>query len=303
MRHAILGAGGIGGLLAAALAHGGGDVVLLMRPPALARYPGRMRVDSIVLGQLDVAVPAAATLEEPVDVLWVTTKATDLSAALALAPPDRVGRATVIPLLSGIDHVALMRGSSPTVLAGSIRVESERVGDGQIRQGSPFLRVEVAAAHPVTDQLAAAGIACRVHGDELTLLWDKLAFLAPVALATTALNVTLGDARQHELFRGCRDEALAIAVASGAHLDADAVRSAHDAAPAQMRSSMQKDVDAARQPEVDAIAGPILRGAALRGIPVPHTQALTDLIERRSDADARPAQWLSHPSLKFGGGS
>ncbi len=185
MRHAILGAGGIGGLLAAALAHGGGDVVLLMRPPASSRYPGRMRVDSVVLGQLDVAVPAAATLEEPVDVLWVTTKATDLSAALALAPPDRVGRATVIPLLNGIDHVALMRGSYPTVLAGSIRVESERVGDGQIRQGSPFLRVEVAAAHPVTDQLAAAGIACRVHGDELTLLWDKLAFLAPVADVVT----------------------------------------------------------------------------------------------------------------------
>ena len=232
--------------------------------------------------------------------MWVTTKATGLWAALALAPPDRVGRATVIPLLNGID---LLRDSYPTVLAGSIRVESERVGDGQIRQRSPLLRVEVAASHPVTDQLAASGIACRVHGDELTLLWDKLAFLAPVALATTALNVTLGEARKHELFRGCRDETLAIAVGSGAHLDADAVRSAHDVAPAQMRSSMQKDVDAARQPEIDAIAGPILRGGALRGISVPHTQALTDLIERRSDADARPAQRLSHPSLKFGGGS
>ena len=35
MRHAILGAGGIGGLLGAALARAGADVVLLVRPEAL----------------------------------------------------------------------------------------------------------------------------------------------------------------------------------------------------------------------------------------------------------------------------
>lgn len=50
MRHAILGAGGIGGLLAAALARAGGDVILLLRPNSLARYDGRLVVESVVLG-------------------------------------------------------------------------------------------------------------------------------------------------------------------------------------------------------------------------------------------------------------
>lgn len=73
-------------------------------------------------------------------------------------------------------------------------------------------------------------------------------------------------------------EALAVAAAQGAHFDADAVRSAHEAAPAQMRSAMQKDVDAGRQPEIDAIAGPILSGSLRHGIPTPDTYALALLV-------------------------
>src|SRR6478752_1898945 len=44
MRHAVLGAGGVGGLLAAALSRSGYEVVALMREPTLSRYPGRFEV-------------------------------------------------------------------------------------------------------------------------------------------------------------------------------------------------------------------------------------------------------------------
>ncbi len=75
MRHAFVGAGGIGGFLAAALARAGAEVVLLMRADALERYGGRLIVESAVLGDFDVSVRAAPGLEEEVDVLWVATKA------------------------------------------------------------------------------------------------------------------------------------------------------------------------------------------------------------------------------------
>ena len=42
--------------------------------------------------------------------------------------------------------------------------------------------------------------------------------------------------------------------------------------PANMRSSMQKDVERHNPPELDAIAGPILRGASRHGIEVPVTK-------------------------------
>jgi 2-dehydropantoate 2-reductase len=281
VRHAILGAGGIGGLLAAALARAGGDVILLLRTDSLERYDGRLAVESVALGDFDVEVPAAPMLDRDVDVLWVTTKATQLEASLALAPPERVGNAVVVPLLNGVDHLALLRTRYRNVVAAAIRVESERLSPTRIRQRSPFLRMELAGAEPIVDEVRAAGIDCSLRLDELSLLWDKLAFLAPLALATTALEAPLGAVREDERYRGCQDEALAVARAEGAHIDEEALRTLQASAPGEMQSSMQKDVAAGRQPELDAIAGPILRGGRRHGIPVPNTDALARLVATR----------------------
>lgn len=282
MRHAVLGVGGIGGLLAGALARSEAEVVLLLRPETLMGYRGRLAIESTVLGEFEVEVPAVAVLDREVDVLWVATKATQLERALGLAPAERVDAALVIPLLNGVDHVEFLRSRYPRVAAGAIRVESERISSWRFHQSSPFLRVTLAGAADVADELQRAGIECRARDDERSLLWEKLVFLAPLALATTALDVPLGGAREDALFVGCREEALAVADAEGARIDADAVRKLHDGAPNAMRSSMQKDVDAGREPELDAIAGPITRGGARHGIPTPSTQQLVNQIRTRT---------------------
>jgi 2-dehydropantoate 2-reductase len=281
MRHAVLGGGGIGALLAGALARSGADVVLLLRPETLARYPGHLKVESAVLGNFEVEVPAMPLLDRSVDVVWVATKATQLEAALALAPVDQVGDAVVIPLLNGVDHVDLLRARYRHVAAGAVRVESERVSPTLIRQSSPFLRFELAGAQTVVAELRRAGIECLARDDELSLLWDKLAFLAPVALATSALDAPLGTAREDPRLAGCREEALAVARAEGAHVDGDALRKLQEGAPASMRSSMQKDIEAGREPELDAIAGPILRGGRQHGLPTESTQRLADEVRAR----------------------
>jgi 2-dehydropantoate 2-reductase len=85
MRHAVLGAGRIGALVGAALARAGADVVLLMRAETLAHYGGRLAVESAMLGDFEVAVPAAPRLDHEVDVLWVAAKAIHLAPAPALA--------------------------------------------------------------------------------------------------------------------------------------------------------------------------------------------------------------------------
>jgi 2-dehydropantoate 2-reductase len=252
-----------------------------MRPPTLAGYEGRLAVESAVLGDFAVDVPGASTLGSDIDVLWLATKATDLEPALSLAPPEQVLEATVIPLLNGVDHVAVLRARYPRVVAGAIRVESERLETGRIRQSSPFLRVELAGAEAATADLRAAGIDCVTRDDELSLLWEKLAFLAPVALATTAFDAPVGAVRDDARFRGCQDEALAVARAEGARIDETAVRALPAGAPAGMRSSMQKDVEAGRPPELDAIAGPVLRGGRRHDIRVPSTQELADLVAAR----------------------
>jgi len=282
MRHAFLGAGGIGGLLAAALARNGADVVLLLRADTVARYSGRLIVESVVLGDFEVDLPAASGLDGDVDALWVTTKAMHLEPACALAPAEVVADALVIPLLNGIEHVQLLRANYRHVVAGTIRVESERVDTGRVRQSSPFLRVELAGAEAAAAELSRARVDCRVRDDELTMLWEKFAFLAPLALATTALDAPLGVIRGDERYATCQDEVLAVGDAEGATIDESALRELVRAAPDEMRSSMQKDVAAEREPELGAIAGPILRGGRRHEIPVPGTAELAALVAARA---------------------
>jgi 2-dehydropantoate 2-reductase len=281
MRHGVLGGGGIGGLLAGALARSGAQVTLLLRPDSVTAYGGRLRVESIVLGDFEVDVPAVSRLEAPVDVLWVTTKATQLEAALSLAAPDAVGDALVVPLLNGVDHVDVLRSRYRNVVAAAIRVESERVSPGLICQRSPFLRLDIAGAPAVRAAVRDAGIECRTGHNERSVLWEKLAFLAPVALATTAFDAPLGSVRGDPLFLACRDDAFNAAGAAGATIDAESIRRLHQVAPAEMRSSMQKDVASDREPELDAIAGPIIRSGRQHGFATGCTRGLVDRIQAR----------------------
>jgi 2-dehydropantoate 2-reductase len=113
-----------------------------------------------------------------------------------------------------------------------------------------------------------------------------LVFLAPFALSTTAADKTVGeilsDPQWRSLGEACVREACAVAVAEGAKVNPANVLSWVAGAPGGMRSSMQKDVDKHNPPELDAIAGPILRGARRHGIEIPATKKLVAGVERRS---------------------
>lgn len=60
-----------------------------------------------------------------------------------------------------------------------------------------------------------------------------------------------------------------------------AVQDFHHAAPADMQSSMQKDVSAGVEPELEAIAGPILRLGKEQSFSTGSTQGLVDRIKAR----------------------
>ena len=176
-------------------------------------------------------------------------------------------------------------------LGGTIAVESERVAPGHIIHRSAFARLNVSSAgrgllEETVQQLQQIGFECRFIEHEPTLMWSKLVFLAAFALTTTAADKTTGEIladpawRQAGLF--CIREASAVAVAEGAKIDAEAVIASVMKMPGNMRSSIQKDVEQGKTPELDAIAGPILRGAQRHGIEVPATKKLVAEVERRA---------------------
>jgi 2-dehydropantoate 2-reductase len=294
LSHGVLGAGGVGGFLGASLARAGREVVFLMRPESLARYDGRMRVESALLGSFDVMVPVAPALDRPVDILWVTTKATQLEAALTLVPTELLAEAVVVPLLNGIDHVELLRArlGAERVLPGTIYVESERVHVGRVHQKTAFVQLEL-APHPrvsaVRAEVEDAGLACGVGTTESAVLWRKLATLAPIALTTTALpgpiSAVVADPAWHRRLEACVREVASIAAAEGVEFDADAVLERYEQI-GDLRSSMQKDREAGRPLELDAIGGAVLRAACRHGLQAPATRELVELI---ADAATVPA--------------
>src|SRR5437879_2028756 len=197
LRHAIQGAGGVGGLVGACLAHSGAPVTLVVRSESLAQYPRQLRLES-AFGNFQVQVSCAAEVP-PVDVLWVTVKATQLVPALGALKNAESVRA-IVPLLNGIDHLSLLRSKYGVerVIAATIAVESERVAPGHIVHRSPFARLNVSSAGrgllgSTVEQFQKMGFECRFVDNEPTLMWGKLVFLAAFALTTTAADKTVGE--------------------------------------------------------------------------------------------------------------
>src|SRR6478736_4792476 len=100
MRFAVLGPGGVGGLLAGALDRAGCEVIVVARDSTAATIAREgLRIDSVSLGRFVAHPRSVGCLDEPVDVLLVATKADGLAAALEriAAPPE-----LVLPLLNGL---------------------------------------------------------------------------------------------------------------------------------------------------------------------------------------------------------
>ena len=296
LRVAVLGPGGIGGLLAALLASQGNPVTCVAPAATAAHLAAHgLQLRSRMLGDAQVTVRATTRLEEPVDVCVVAVKATQLEQAAAAVPAAVLGDGLVVPFLNGIDHVAWLRLRYPAdqVVAGTIRIESTRVAAGVIEQVSPFGVVELAAGEANRDRvedlagrLAAAGLDVTVRDDEAFTLWSKLSILAPIALVTTWVGAPLGEALARH-----RDEAVAVireivqaARADGVELDEALAVRVLDGAPAGMRSSMQKDAEAGRPIELDAIGGAVLRAAARAGVEAPVTAKLVAELRARRPA-------------------
>jgi 2-dehydropantoate 2-reductase len=294
MRVAVLGPGGVGGLLAGVLDRAGTDVVVIAREStAAAIAQNGVRVQSVTFGDFVAHPRALARLREPVDALIVATKAAGLKPALA-----RIAAAptVVLPLLNGLDHLAVLRErfAAGSVLAGSIRVEADRPQPGVVVHTSPFLLVSIAggepAAHPamqaLADTLSQAGAPVAVLGSEADVMWSKLVRLNALACTTSAHDVLLGEIRSTPRLRadlvGAIEEACTVGKAEGAR-DVDPARAlaelqvAHDT----LGSSMQRDIAAGREPELDAIPGSVLRAGARHGIRCPTIERLVEMIAAR----------------------
>jgi 2-dehydropantoate 2-reductase len=306
MTIAVLGPGGVGGLVAGVLARAGADVVVVAREETAEAIAERgLSVHSVMFGDINARVRARARLasDENIDVLILATKAAGLHSALERI---EVKPGLVLPLLNGLEHLAGLRDrfDPDTVLASTIRVESDRPEPGVILHTSRFLLIDMATRSPAAlsrmQALAAtlkhAGIPVRVTlpvsaRSEAQVMWSKLVRLNALACTTSAYDVLLGEIRSTPKLRadlvGTIEEASAVGRAEGAE-DVDPRRAlaelelAHDT----LGSSMQRDIAAGRPPELEAIPGAILRAAARHDLACPTIERLAAMIAERAGVPA-----------------
>lgn len=300
-RVAVLGVGGIGGLLAArtgALCVGTERTVEAIRERGLTLVQG---------GSTTVVRPEAATrLERPVALLVVCVKAYDLDAALDRVAPRALDGTVVLPLLNGLEHVDALRArlesASDTVsqapslvAAGSIgRVSASSPEPGVVVQETGTAATVTAASRDLgPDRLGVAlaplrvpGIDLVLLGDEREVLWEKAARLAMLAAATVASGRPVGALRDdpawRERMRTALDEGVAVAARDGVTLTTGAQWAMIEAMPHGLTTSAARDAAGGGPTELDAITGSVVRAAGRLDVPVP---VLAGLLE---EAACRP---------------
>lgn len=300
-RVAVLGLGGIGGMLAART---GAICVGTERTVEAIRTTGLTLVHA---ERTTVAHPVAVErLEQPVSLLVVAVKAYDLDDALERIAPEAIAGAVVLPLLNGLEHVDAMRarfdasGESPQALpvvaAGSIgRVEAFSPEPGFVVQRSAGALIAAAARDldraALVDVLAPLhvdGVDVVLDDDERAVLWDKAARLAVLAAATIASGETLGRLRDDATWRprleAALAEACAVAAADGVALDTAGQWEIIESLPGELTTSAARDAAAGRRTELDAITGSVVRAADRLVVPTPALEQL--LAEARPRASA-----------------
>ncbi len=298
MRVAVVGAGAIGGFIAAALARAGTAVALVARGEHLAaiRRSG-LRVESD-LGAFAVTVQAADDLRElgPFDALLLTFKAHQWPAFLPQLRPFADTPATVVTLQNGVpfwyvrepplrsvDPGGVIGGmfSDDRVLGGVVHVSGELLAPGFVRQ-SGGLRYVLgrtgaggdARAEAIVRLLREAGLAAELDPDIRATVWLKLvnnAGLNSVSVLRRArIKPMLADPDARAQVRRLMTEALHVGQAMRVVNDVDVdARIEYAARLDDVKTSMLQDYERGRRLELEPILGAIVELAERHGVAVP----------------------------------
>ena len=311
MRIAVLGAGAIGGYVAAALARGGADVHVIARGPNLEaiRREG-IRVHS-ARGDFAASPPATDDPSEigPVDVVFLGLKANGYAAAGPLLEPLMDEHTAVVAAQNGIPwwyfhgldgpfagrrieavdpDGAVTRAIPPERAVGCVvfaGTELEAPGVVRHREGTRFTIGEPDGSLSerctrFSEAMIAGGLKCPVETTELrNEIWVKLmgnVAFNPLSVLTSA---TMGDMCRSKptrrLVAAMMQETLDVAQALGAQPSISIERRLAGAEKAgEHRTSMLQDLEAGKPLELAAIIDAVVELAELTGVDAPCVRAI-----------------------------
>jgi 2-dehydropantoate 2-reductase len=298
MRVAVVGAGGIGGFVAGALARAGTPVGVVARGEHLAAIANRgLRIESNI-GSFTAQVDAAEDLRDlgPVDVAFLAFKAHQWPELLPQLEPLAQTDATIVTLQNGVPFWFLREPplttvdpggrigrlfSDAVVVGGVVHVSGHVAEPGSIRQsggtryvlGSPSGESAGRAA-TVRKLMRDAGLSPEDDPHIRTTVWLKLVNntgLNPVsALRGLRIRPMLSDAQARAEVRELMREALHVGQAMGVVSDVDIdARIDYAARLDDVKTSMLQDRERGRPLELDPILGAVIELAQRYRVDVP----------------------------------
>jgi len=293
-----MGAGGVGGLIGARLAHAGCDVSFVARGAHLAamREHGlrlESQVENVHLAKVRVT-DDPGTLG-PVDVVIFSVKLWDTEKAARAILPLIGAETGVISFQNGVvkDDIlrpilgekALMGGvaymgtaiSRPGVIQHTGTVQRVVFGEYDGRRSK---RAEV-----LLEWCRKAGLDASISHDIRRTLWEKFAFLVAMAAVTATMRLPIGPIRSHPLTRefylDAMREAAAVGRAHGVRLPEDFAEERMvfvDTLPATMTASLHHDLERGNPLEVEWLSGSVVELGAAAGVPTPIHRAARDIL-------------------------
>jgi 2-dehydropantoate 2-reductase len=280
---AILGPGAVGGTFAVRFMSADYRTICVARETTV-RLMALAGISFEANGSTPLVVrpEVAERVSTPLSLLLVSVKPDQLEDAIARVDPEAVAEGVVVPLLDGLEHMAVLRERFPGRVAAAALWDFDgyRVGRMQIVQPTPQLLVSLAADEmPEADLeraarlLERAGVEVEREQDERRVLWRRLVRMAGLAPATALTQRTVGDLRTDHEWRPRLEqavaEACAVAAADGVHLMPSAqwtriIELKHDST-----TSVARAENGHRATEIDAITGAVLRAAERHGVECP----------------------------------
>jgi 2-dehydropantoate 2-reductase len=292
---AVVGAGAIGGLLAAELHSAGHRVTLCARGSLNRLVVERERAarDLAVVPVGDGGDDALAVATRPAEVgsmpwVIVALKGHDSPAAgpwlSALVRKDTV----VVVVQNGIEQRERIapHAHGAEVVPAFANTAVERVAPGRLvhRAGDLLVVAAAPAADSFARLLESSALRVMVEADFVSAVWRKLLSNLAANPLTTLSNRRMevfADHKIRELALELLREAAVIGRAEGARLaddEPERTLAAYDQLAADVGTSMLYDRLAGRALEYDALTGAVVRAARRHGLPAPLNEAVLALL-------------------------
>lgn len=289
MKIMVTGIGGVGGYLGGVLAYYyPGQVTLIARKKrkeALLKKGLVLHSDFFGEQVLHPALtdePKSAGVQ---DILFVCVKNYSLPAALTAVLPCIGPDTAVVLVQNGVDHcrVAQKIMTQGHIVDSAIYITSSYLADYSIRQEGHFTFLYVgstnaAAAQKVYDVIHHPGITAYLSEDIDVEIWRKYILNCAYNVITAYYQGSIGKAlsqpRGKKEFRTLLTEAYTVGLAAGVHLPETTVEEQYnriikDKNDMDATSSLERDLAAGHQSELDTFSGVLVRLAKKYQVPVP----------------------------------